>query len=597
MKEIGDSMENQDNKIKVMLATEGTYPHSSGGVSTWCDSLVKNLHDVDYYVYSIIMNPYINQKYELPEEQLLKVPLWGTDEPFEHLKVPFSQVFRARSQTTTQMISDYFVPLFKDIVSEIVSNEKDPVQMGYLLLDMYNYFRKFDYKETFKSEIIWDTFQEIILRKAADPGCKLPQPTVFSMIQSLGWLYRFFTILTTPIPKTDVSHSAAAAFCGVPCVLAKMLYNTPYLLTEHGVFLREQYLSLSKRGYDPYLNTFFIRMIKSIVKLNYAYADQISPVCHYNTRWETKFGVMPRKIKVIHNGVDRKYFDPDKTDPVVRKNRKRDINEPLRVVSIARVDPVKDLVSFIKSAEIIKEKIGNVTFHVYGSVSVQEYYEECKELVSEKGLEGVFIFEGNTDDVAKAYLSGDVIVLSSITEAFPYSVVEAMMLGKAVVATDVGGITEALEGCGVLVPPRKHVMLAEAVTDLLLNEVKRNELGSMARERALELFDLDLSVNKYYESYTELKNRKQAVNLESEKIKRQRLLSEKAYALIDIGKVNEGIKLLKEAIKEKPSSEDVPELASKISEAYMRIGSEKDAENERARAEYIEKVLKETKSA
>ena len=111
------------------------------------------------------------------------------------------------------------------------------------------------------------------------------------------------------------------------------------------------------------------------------------------------------------------------------------------------------------------------------------------------------------------------------------------------------------------------------------------------------MFEIGDSVNKYYESYIELKNRNLTLNIESEKIKRQRLLSERAYALIDIGRISEGIGLLKEAIKEKPSSEEVPMLSIKISDAYKKMGADKEADNERARAEYIEEILKETKSA
>ncbi|WP_379970522.1 DUF3492 domain-containing protein [Ectobacillus sp. sgz5001026] len=75
-------------------------------------------------------------------------------------------------------------------------------------------------------------------------------------------------------PENSVSH-ASAAFCGIPCVIAKL---------EHGVYLREQYLSLSKRNLPAFLNTFLIRFIHSITTLNFFYADQVSPVCHYNTK-------------------------------------------------------------------------------------------------------------------------------------------------------------------------------------------------------------------------------------------------------------------------------------------------------------------------
>ena len=82
---------NNNNRIKVLLTTEGTYPYSGGGVSTWCHSLVQNLDElVDFKVYSIVMNPYVNLRYDIPEEKIIQVPLWGTDEPFEH-QYPFFQ--------------------------------------------------------------------------------------------------------------------------------------------------------------------------------------------------------------------------------------------------------------------------------------------------------------------------------------------------------------------------------------------------------------------------------------------------------------------------------------------------------------------------
>ncbi|MHB1485143.1 MAG: GT4 family glycosyltransferase PelF [Saccharofermentanales bacterium] len=576
-------------KIKVMLATEGTYPHNEGGVSTWCDTLIKNLPEVDYLVYSVIMNPFIPQKFQLPQGcELISVPLWGTEEPFENLKTPFSQVYRTKNITTDEVIMTEFIPIFSEIVNEIAGIDKNPIRLGYLLLDMHNYFKKYDYRNTFKSKITWDTFTDIILSKANDKRNKLAQPPVFSMIQSLGWIYRFFSILCTPVPRVDITHSAAAAFCGIPCVLAKLIYNTPFILTEHGVYLREQYLSLSKRGYDSYLNTFFIRMINSIVKLNYAYADQISPVCSYNTRWETRFGVLPRKIKVIYNGVDKSIFYP-------RETPKKDSH--LRVVTIARVDPVKDLITLIKAAVLIKEQVKDVSFHVYGSITVKEYYKECLAFVKEAGLEGSFIFEGNTNDTPAAYASGDVIVLSSITEAFPYSIVEAMMMGKPVVSTDVGGVSEALGDSGFLVIPRKHKDLADAVVTLLKDEKLRERLGMQGRERALKLFDVSGVLDSYYDSYIELTDRTREQTNEMDRMRKQKILAEKGYVMINMGNWLEGISQIRAAIKEYPKSLAVPLLLTIISDAYKRLGETEASENELARAEFLARISDEIKTA
>ncbi len=568
-----------ENKIKVMLTTEGTYPYYSGGVSTWCEALVKNLKNVEYLVYSIIMNPYVNQKFKLPEgSKLIAVPLWGVEEPFEHLNIPFTQVYRSKNQTTDEVVREEFIPIFREVVEEIVAIEKQPLKLGQLLLDMHNYFKKYDYKATFKSEVTWNSFIDIILGKASNKIDNIVQPTIFSVIQSLGWLYRFMSILCAQVPQSDIVHSAAAAFCGIPCVLSKLIYNTPYILTEHGVYMREQYLSLSKRGYDSYLNTFFIRMITSVVKLNYAYADQISPVCNYNTKWETKFGVMPDKIKVIYNGVDKDYFNPIEI--------KRDGNK-FRIVTVARIDPVKDLITLIKAAAIIRDRYKETSFHVYGSVTVPQYYEECKEYVKKAGLSEHFIFEGNTDDTPSAYASGDVIVLSSITEAFPYSVVEAMMMGKPVVASDVGGISEALGEAGILVTPGKPEEFAEAVIKLLENAELRSKLGKMSRERTIKLFDINNVLNSYYTSYADLKKGIYLSNVEMEKIRRQNLNAEKGYAMLIIGDYKHGIEHLQAAINELPASLAVPVLLTKISEAYLYMGDMKNAENTMLKAKLI----------
>ena len=114
-------------KLKVLLSTEGTYPFHEGGVSTWCKILIEKLDMVDYLLYSVVTNPFIIQKFQLPEStSLIKVPLWGTEEPSEHLITPFSHIYLQKKQTTTQLIEALFIPLFKELIQEIISPEKEP---------------------------------------------------------------------------------------------------------------------------------------------------------------------------------------------------------------------------------------------------------------------------------------------------------------------------------------------------------------------------------------------------------------------------------------------------------------------------------------
>ncbi|MDF2524656.1 MAG: mshA 6 [Clostridiales bacterium] len=536
------------DKLKVMLTTEGTYPFHQGGVSTWCDMLVHNLKDVEYVIYSVVMNPFVTQKFSLSNQaSLIKLPLWGTEEPCEHLTTPFSQVFLSKKRTLDSVVKSEFIPIFDDLIDELITSDKDPQNKRNGFSD----------------------------------------PNVYSLVQSLGWIYRFLNVLNTPVPDVHVTHSAAAAFCGIPCVLAKLERGTPYLLTEHGVYLREQYLSLAQRKYPSFLNTFLIKMIHSVTSLNYYYADQVSPVCHYNTRWEKRFGVKENDIKVIYNGVDKKIFSPDEG------LKKR--NQPT-VVAVARIDPIKDIETLIRAAAIVREQVSDVKFIVYGSVSVPEYYELCLELRSKMKLEDTFTFAGHTSDVPAAYKTGDIIALSSISEAFPYSVVEAMMTSKPVIATDVGGIKEALGDTGIIVSPRSPEEFADAILKLLRNPGLCETLGEEARERALNYFTIDRVMSLHLKSYINLVlgDRKTIISDTSwiDRSKKQRLLMEKGFVLHECGFYLEAISMLRLALQESLDSPTAPVILTYIARAYNSLGEYDKAFIELEKAEAIMMLVK-----
>lgn len=576
-------------QLKVMLATEGTYPYHQGGVSTWCNILVQNLTEIDFVIYSIIMNPFVTQKFALPpSSSLIKVPLWGTEEPSEHLPIPFSHVYIAKRQTGDKVVADHFIPLFVSFLEEILSEEKNPHRFAAVLFELYRYFQEYDYKKSFKSELTWKLFKKMVAAYTSDPRNNMDEPSVFALIQSLGWIYRFFNILNTPIPRVDVAHSAAAAFCGIPCVLAKVRDRTPFLLTEHGVYLREQYLYLAKRGYPPFLSAFLMGLLRSVAGLNYAFADQVSPVCHYNTRWEKKFGVKPDLIKVIYNGVDKDVFTP---------SREQYRNKYPTVVSVARIDPVKDQLTLIRAAAIVKTRFPDVRFIVYGSVTVPEYYEQCLQLVQELDLKENFIFAGHTTDIPSAYRSGDVIALSSITEAFPYSVIEAMMSGKAIVATNVGGIKEALDNCGILVDPREPEQFARALITLLENPVLRYTMGEEGRQRGLNLFTIDRMLELYRHSYRRLAAVASETEGLSPRLSRQRLMVERGYALLQAGCRQEAISQFRSAIAAAPDSRAVPVILIDIAGVYNDLGQFDRAFWELEKAEVLMRVIRRPKSA
>lgn len=486
--------------LSVLMTTEGTYPYSAGGVSTWCDALLRNTPDVRWTLLPLMMNPHVEQKFDPPSNvrKTIDVPLWGIEEPSEFSSdIPFGQLYDRKRRTSAEVIESEFLPVFRELLRVICTDPADSPALGRVFVALEDYFRRHDYNETFKSRPVWLAFKReaeeyarASMMRNARPGPEHQLPSIFDLTECLRWLYHFLIVLTVRTPKVSVTHATAAAFCGIPCITARVRHGTPMILTEHGVYLREQYLFLSRFRRLFFCKQFLMNLITAVVRANYHYADVVAPVCHYNTRWEVAHATPQQKIRVIHNGVDPDLFS---AAPKLR-------GDP-HVVATARIDPLKDIETLLRVAARLKPSHPRLKFTVHGAVADEPYYRRCLALRRDLGVDDTVTLGTATADVVSAYRDADVVLLTSISEAFPYSVIEAMSCEKAVVASDVGGVGEALEGCGVLVKPRDDERFAAEVAKLLDDHHLRLRLGAKARARVLEEFRLDHTIGKYLELY------------------------------------------------------------------------------------------------
>ena len=494
-------MSRRDRRLSVLLATEGTYPYHKGGVSTWCHALTRKVSDVDFTVLAVAMDPFMAPVYDLAPNvrKLITVPLWGTEDPAEYGWYDSGADFlRCRWQTTSDIVASRFVPAYERLLAEATGERPSSRTVASAIVDLHDYFRVFDYQRTITDRLVWEAFLHVVSEAWTRDYPEAPPPALGELVDSWRLAGRLLTVLATPIPRTDVTHSAAAAFCALPCVIAKLQRGTPYLLTEHGVYLREQYLNLGRSIRSFFVRWFLIRLIGAVTDLSYAYADQLSPVCKYNTRWEQWRGVESQRIRVIYNGVDPARFSPA-AEGAPRHGR------PL-VVSVGLIFPLKGQLDLIEAAALVRRTVPNLEVRLYGSVSDRAYMAECETRIRRLGLETTVIIAGSTKEPWDVYRLADVVAMSSISEAFPYTVIESMLCSAAIVATDVGGVREALGPAGVLVNARDPEGMAGALCKLLASPGDRQRLGIAARERALEYFTEDRFVEEYRSAYKMLGN-------------------------------------------------------------------------------------------
>jgi len=474
--------------VRVYLLTEGTYPFVLGGVSTWVDMLVHGLPDHDFHVGALVDNPHHRIAYRPPPNVTLQpVPLWGLELIEEYLHRPDG--WRRAVRTSSPVVRRRFLPWWDQLVDCLCTPEADPRALGDGLSALARFAERFDLRRALGDAATWTLLLERLRTNPIHARSGLAPTMAFARA-----LYRYLLPLAAPMPSCDVAHSTAAALCALPAVATKYRFGTPIVLTEHGIYLRERLLALSGEPFGSKL--LFANFYRAVVELAYREAEIVTPVCRYNATWEESLGVDPARIRVIYNGVD-----PDRL--AVRDEP----TGPPTIAFVGRIDPLKDVVTLIQAFAHVRQTVPDAMLRLWGPVTSVDYLEECRGAVAELGLAGAVHFEGSTNDVSAAYGASHVVALSSISEAFPYSVVEAMLASRPVVATAVGGVTEATgpircRGVATVVEPGDPTAMAEALVAVLTaSRAERVDIGAWLRKRALSLFGATRMFDEYDEIY------------------------------------------------------------------------------------------------
>ena len=232
-------------------------------------------------------------------------------------------------------------------------------------------------------------------------------------------------------------------------------------------------------------------------------ADAFIVVCDFVGEMLKGMGVAKEKVIRIHNGVDVARFNGHGSGQL-RGELKLAAGAPL-VGMIANLRASKGYDYYVRAARLVVDQFPDAHFVSVGELK-PVYAEPLRRMVIELRLEKNFTFLGFREDVAQVLRDLDIFVLSSTSEGFPLSILEAMAAGKPVVATRCGGPQEIVDNgrTGVLVEVADFKALAAGIADLIRQPELARRLVSSARAELEARFSLDVMIRQYENLYETL---------------------------------------------------------------------------------------------
>ena len=477
----------------VVLVTEGTYPHAHGGVSVWCDQLVQGLPDHAFRLVALTAFGYQRPVWDLPDhvEQLVTIGLWDRRPATPPRRSPGGPNGSANGSGHPV---DSGRPLALDLARLLVAPGDDVTGFGAFVDRVAGCDGADVVAELGFGPLVAALDRE--LRRPGDRAEAVHGARASDLVQVAGMLEHLLRPLVIDPGPAPIYHASSNGLAALVCLVARRRHGARFLLTEHGIYLRERYLELRRLALARPAKALLVRFHRLVSALAYAEAEVVAPGSAWNQRWETRHGAPPARVRPIYNGIDPGAFAA------------RAIEPDAPVVSwLGRIDPIKDLETLVEAFAVVHRQRPDARLRLYGRTPAgnEPYRARLDALVETLGLAGVVSFEGGVAESADAYTEAQVGVLSSISEGFPYSLIEAMACGLPAVATGVGGVAEAVADTGLVVPPRAPDRFGHAVLELLDDTPRRQKLGVMARDRVLEHFTLDGCLEAYRHLYAELR--------------------------------------------------------------------------------------------
>ncbi len=220
---------------------------------------------------------------------------------------------------------------------------------------------------------------------------------------------------------------------------------------------------------------------------SFLYAVNRFAFVSFDTWRQFAFQVSDRKGTVVYDGIEVGPVDAgDARNSVCSQFG---IPPDVKIIGmVARVAEVKDYETLARAAAGVVAKEKKVRFLIVGDNSGHELYRKhyafVKKLLAENGVDPYFVFAGHQADVAPFLQAMDIFVLSTHSEGLPLVILEAMAMGKPVVATNVGGIPEIVDHrkTGLLHEQGEDKEFADQLLSLLRDSELSDKYGAAGRQ-------------------------------------------------------------------------------------------------------------------
>ncbi|MEV8399979.1 DUF3492 domain-containing protein [Streptomyces niveus] len=512
--------------MRIGLLTDGGYPYATGESRLWCDRLVRGLaqHEFDVYALSRSAHQEGNGWIQLPPsvQRVRTAPLWSAQGD--------GRAYGRRERPR-------FVGHFEELITAVLTPDEVAAESGggdrarhtaAFAEGLYGLAELARDHGGLATALRSETAVRILESACHSPGARrgVRGATVPDYLLFADQLERALRPLSLDwyddegLGAVDLCHATTGGSAALPGLLAKRFFGTPLLVTEYGVQLRAHYLAAGPGGDAPLrapvralLAAFQGRLAAEV----YRQAAVITPGNTHARRWQERCGADRAKLRTVYPGMETERFAA-----LGEREAGGDSGDPRTLVWVGRIEPAKDLISLLHAFADIRKEEPEARLRIIGAAAqgaeATAYLAHCRSLAAQlfpdEAADAYAVGDNRVSfeevggpgapELVDAYAAGGVIVLSSIVEGFPVSLVEAMFCGRATVSTDVGAVVEVIGGTGLVVPPRNPRALADACVALLRDPRRRERLGAAARARALELFTVEQNVAAFHGIYLEL---------------------------------------------------------------------------------------------